>query len=377
VISAAARRNLGLVALAWFLVLVAGVTGWWVFQPVLHDATDSDLTFVYIGARIGLDQGWSHIYSLDLQHQLFSQIRPGAPFGDGVRFLSPPPLAWLVLPLTAVGAAGAFWVWLVVSILALVAAWWLVAPGTGWTRWLWLIAAFAWYPVLYSLALGQPTMIVLLAVAGCWWLSQSGRPYLAGAVLGLSVVKPQLTIAVPLVLLAAGRWRITAAWAAVGVVLAVASLIAIGAPGLDDYRRLLAEAQAVPNNRYFTLADVLGPSTLAYAAQVLVTAVAVVGAYLNRRSSLARLLCLGFIATALGASYWHLQDYAILVCAAWLFWRDEPPSWQRAWLLVVAVAGELAWPLSPIPIFIALAVWLAFLVVPTRPQGNMATASAS
>jgi hypothetical protein len=108
-----------------------------------------------------------------------------------------------------------------------------------------------------------------------------------------------------------------------------------------------------------------------------VTAVAVVGAYLNRRSSLARLLCLGFIATALGASYWHLQDYAILVCAAWLFWRDESPSWQRAWLLVVAVAGELAWPLSPIPIFIALAVWLAFLVVPTRPQGNMATASAS
>ena len=375
--NAAARRNLGLAALAWFLVLAAGVTGWWVFQPVFHDATETDLTFVYIGAKIGLEQGWSHIYSLDLQHQLFSQLRPGEPFGDGARFLSPPPLAWLVIPLTALGAAGAYWAWLAVSILALVAAWWLAAPGEGWTRWLWLLAAFAWYPVLYSLALGQPTMLVLLAVAACWWLSESGRPYLAGAVLGLSAVKPQLTIAVPLVLLAAGRWRIAAAFAAVGVVLAVASLIAIGGQGLDDYRRLLAEAQTVQNNLYFTLADLFGPGIPALAAEAAVIAAGVVGAYLNRRSSLARILCLGLTASALGASYWHLQDYAILVCATWLFWRDDPPTWQRAWLLVVAFAGELAWPLSPVPILIALAVWLTFLVVPAPPQKTMAAASAS
>jgi len=375
--NAAARRNLGLAALAWFLVLAAGVTGWWVFQPVFHDATETDLTFVYIGAQIGLEQGWSHIYSLDLQHQLFSQLRPGEPFGDGARFLSPPPLAWLVIPLTALGAAGAYWAWLAVSILALVAAWWLAAPGEGWTRWLWLLAAFAWYPVLYSLALGQPTMLVLLAVAACWWLSESGRPYLAGAVLGLSAVKPQLTIAVPLVLLAAGRWRIAAAFAAVGVVLAVASLIAIGGQGLDDYRRLLAEAQTVQNNLYFTLADLFGPGIPALAAEAAVIAAGVVGAYLNRRSSLARILCLGLTASALGASYWHLQDYAILVCATWLFWRDDPPTWQRAWLLVVAFAGELAWPLSPVPILIALAVWLTFLVVPAPPQKTMAAASAS
>jgi hypothetical protein len=86
---------------------------------------------------------------------------------------------------------------------------------------------------------------------------------------------------------------------------------------------------------------------------------------------------LGLIATALGASYWHLQDYAILVCAAWLFWRDGPPVWQRIWLLAVMLAGELAWPLSPMPILVALAVWLAFLIVPARPQAAVATASAS
>ena len=372
---AGTRRNLGAAALAWVLVLVAAVTGWWVFQPVLHDATNSDLTFVYIGARIGIEQGWSHIYSLDLQHQLFVQLRPGVFFGDGARFLSPPPLAWLILPLTALGPIVTYWIWVSVSLVALGAAWWLAAPGAGWTRWLWLLGALAWHPVLYSLALGQPAAVVVLTIAGCWWLAERDRPYLAGIILGLSAIKPQLTLAVPIVLLAAGRWRIAAAWVATVGVLAAASLATIGGQGLDDYSRLLAEAQLVTNNRYFTLAYFFGAGGVAYAAQAVVTAAAVVGAYLNRQASLARILCLGLVASALGASYWHLQDFAVLVCAAWFFCRGETPSWQRAWLLVVAIAGELAWPLSPAPILIALALRLAFLVVPSHPEQAVATAA--
>jgi len=364
--SAPVRRNLGLAGLAWFLLIAAAITAWWVFQPVLHDAADSDLTLVYIGARIGLEHGWSHIYSLDLQHQLFTQLRPGAPFGDGERFLSPPPLAWLTVPLTFIGSVGAFYAWLVLSLAALVAAWWLAAPGAGVLRSLWLIGALAWYPVLYSLSLGQPAMVVLLAVAAAWWLAEAGRPYLAGAVLGLSVVKPQLAFALPAVLLVAGRWRIAAAWAVTAAILAGVSLIAIGAQGLSDYRSLLTEAQTVTNNRYFTLAYLLGPGTLSYVAAAAIAAIALVGAYVNRRAGLARLFTLGLVAGALSATYWHLQDFAILVLAAWLFWRDNPPGWQRAWLLVVALAGELAWPLSPLPILIAIAVWFAFLVVPAR-----------
>jgi len=368
VIPSAARRNLGAAALAWFLTLVAAITGWWTFQPVVRDGTDSDLTFVYIGARIGIENGWSHIYSFDLQQQLFSLLRPGAPFGDGARFVSPPPLAWLVLPLSALGPKAAFWIWLAISLVVLVAAWWFAAPGDGWKRWLWLLGALAWYPVLYALALGQPVMLALLAVAGCWWLAEARRPYLAGAVLGLSAVKPQLTIAVPLVLLAAGRWRIAAGWGVTVAALAAASLIAIGRQGLDDYLGLLAAAQPVVNNRYFTLAGVIGTGVPAYATQAGVTAIGMIGAYANRHASLARLLCLGLVTTVLGASYWHLDDYAILLGAAWLFWRDGPPAWQRAWLLVVAFAAEFAWPLGPLPILLAVAVWMVFLVAPSQSR---------
>ncbi|HEX9098127.1 MAG TPA: glycosyltransferase family 87 protein [Candidatus Dormibacteraeota bacterium] len=321
---------------------------------------------MYIGARIGLEHGWSHVYSLGLQHQLFSQMRPATPFGDGERFLSPPPAAWLIVPLTLVGPQAAFFVWLFLSVAALAGAWWLAAPGTGRLRALWLLAAVAWYPVLYSLSLGQPVIIVLLGVVACWRLAESGKPYLAGAVLGLSVLKPQVAIAVPVVLLVAGRWRIAAGWAATIGALAVVSLLVIGPQGVNDYRSLLAEAQNVVNNRYFTWAYLVGPGTISYVLQVIFIALGIAAAYLNRKATLARLIALGLLVSMLSATYWHLQDFAILVGAAWLFIHDEPPAWQRAWLVVVALAGELAWPLTPLPMLLAATVWFAVLAIPRR-----------
>jgi hypothetical protein len=358
-------------------LLGGAFTAWFVvFVPLHKEALDNDLTLVYIGARIGLEQGWSHIYSLSLQHHLFTELRPAATFNDGERFLSPPPFAWLVAPLTAFGPAAATYVWLALSVASLAAAWWIAAPASGWLRALWLVAAFAWYPVQYSLSLAQPAPVVLLAAMACWALAERGRPYLAGVVLGLSVLKPQLVLALPLVLLAAGRWKIAAAWAVTAGVAALVSVIVIGQQGVGDYRALLAEAQNVTNNRYFTAAFVLGPGPAGYAWQGLVLAAGVAGAFLNRTASLARLFALGLVATAIGATYWHLQDYAMLAGAVWLFWRTEPPAWQRWWLLVVAVGGELAWPLTPLPLLVGLTAWLIFLAVPHRPRPRAAFVTA-
>jgi hypothetical protein len=268
------------------------------------------------------------------------------------------------------GAAGVVYLWLAISVLALIAAWWIASPGQGRTRWLWLLGAVAWYPVLYSLALAQPDLVLLLAVAASWRLSRAGRPYLAGLVLGLSVLKPQLTLLLPLVLVISGRWKIAVTWAAAAAALALISLLVIGGQGLGDYLSLLSEARHVTNNRYYTLAYLFGPDVLSYIAQGLIVAIAVVGAYLNRHATDDRLFALGLVATMLGSTYWHLQDFTILVIAAWLFWRDHPAAWQRWLLLLVAIAGELAWPLTPLPILIGVAVWFACLVMPraARPE---------
>jgi Glycosyltransferase family 87 len=305
---------------------------------------------------------------------MFAQLRPGAPFNDGERFISPPPSAWVLVPLTVLGAAATVYSWLVASVVALVAAWWVAAPGSGRVRVLWLIAALAWYPVQYSLSLAQPDLIVLFAAVVSWKLADEGKPYLAGAVLGVSVLKPQLTLALPLVLLVAGRWRIAGAWAVTVGVLALLSVLVIGQQGLNDYRMLLSDAEHVTNNRYFTPAYVFGAGNLSYAVQAILIVVGLAGAYVNRHSSLARLFALGIVTSTLGATYWHLQDYAILVGAVWLFWRDQAPTWQRWWLLVVAVGGQLAWPLAPLPILIGLTVWLAYIALPQTPARRTAAA---
>ena len=36
------------------------------------------------------------------------------------------------------------------------------------------------------------------------------------------------------------------------------------------------------------------------------------------------------------------------------------------WLAAVALAAELAWPLGPLPVLLALAVWFAFWLRPER-----------
>ena len=128
---------------------------------------------------------------------------------------------------------------------ALVAAWWLAAPGV-WPGARAVVAggAVAWYPVLYSLSLGQPALVIVLAVGAGWWLAEAGRPYLAGVVLGLSAIKPQLTLLLPA--RAPCGWTV-ARRAGVGGRRPpswLPSLVrVIGAQGLDDYRSLLAEAQ--------------------------------------------------------------------------------------------------------------------------------------
>jgi glycosyl transferase family 87 len=343
-----------------------------VVVPLHADILDNDLTLVYIGARIGLEHGWSHVYSLTLQHDLFAQLRPHAAFNDGERFVSPPPFAWMVLPLSVFGAAGATYLWLALSLSALVAAWWLAAPGVMPFRVLWLLGALAWYPLLYGLSLAQPDLVILGLAAIAWRLAEANRPYVAGVVLGLSVIKPQLLLIMPLVLLAAGRWKIVAAWAATALVLAAASLAVIGQQGLNDYLGLLSEAQHVTNNRYFTLAFVLGPGVLSYVAQGLVTAAAVVAAYINRHCSHARVFALAIVATALGATYWHLQDFTILVLAAWLFWREGLSIPLRLLLLVIAIAGEFAWPLTPLPILVGVAIWFAAMFTTPRKASTVA-----
>ena len=56
------------------------------------------------------------------------------------------------------------------------------------------------------------------------------------------------------------------------------------------------------------------------------------------------------------------SNTAVAVSSAWL---------AVVSLLVIVVAAEFAWPLTPLPLLIAAAIWLGVLTVPRQPSAAL------
>src|SRR5216683_2857654 len=186
------KRNLAVAGAAAAASVSACYSVWLWVSNYAGDNFHNDFTFYYAAARLGLAHGWSHLYDLRLQQEQLDAIGSHITVAQLARYVSPPPLAWLVTPLTLVPYQVAYWMWSAVLVAALVLAWQLAAPGSGRARVILLVAAFGWLPIVYGLQLGQPVLLVAAGVAACYALLKRGRDVEAGAVLGVLVVKPQL-----------------------------------------------------------------------------------------------------------------------------------------------------------------------------------------
>lgn len=74
------------------------------------------------------------------------------------------------------------------------------------SRYLWL--GLLLFPMfLFSITLGQKSVVWLLIICATWRLLQCHRDYVAGMVFGILSIKPTLFFLIPLVLLRNGNWR--------------------------------------------------------------------------------------------------------------------------------------------------------------------------
>jgi hypothetical protein len=217
---------------------------------------------------------------------------------------------------------------------------------------------------------------VVFAVAACWRLAESGRPWIAGVVLAIGVVKPQVALLVGPCLLVGGYWRVGAAWVAAAGGLALASIALLGPGGVQDYLSLLNVARHIVYNRYMTLADIVPDPAVTF-AQVGAVILTLVAAYRMRGAPLARVMALGIVGSMVSIPYDHLHDFVVLVPAALLFLRTEPPLWRRAWLLVIWMSLELVWAITPVPLLLAQLVWMAMIALPLRSQPRSTVGAAS
>lgn len=335
-------RNLGVAAAAAAAVLFAAFD---LYQWAVAYAADhfhNDFTFYLAAARIGLAHGWPSIYDLHLQQAELDAMGSGITIAELARYISPPPVAWLALPLTPLPYPVAYWTWSALLIAALCAAWFWAAPSAGRARVIYLLAALGWLPVIYGLQLGQPGLLVAAGVAGSYALLKAGRPWWAGVALGAMVFKPQLAFLLPLALVAARQYRAFAGSAIALGALGILSVVALGPAGVSAYLDRLSFASSVPVNQTLTLG--LRP------AQIFIAAWTMLMVYRLRGRGIEWTYACALVGGMLATPYVHLDDLAMLGLAGWLVLRADAPRWSWIYILavVIAVEGEPLWGPSPV-----------------------------
>jgi len=168
-------------------------------------------------------------------HWLREAFWPELPFHN---WSYPPHYLFLVAPFGLMAYPAAYAAWYGTGLLALGAT--VRGMRLGLPPWL-VVAALA--PVgLVNLLYGQNGLILgALLVGGLWW--RDSRPWMAGVLLGLLTVKPQLGLLVPVLLVMQGNWRTIAAAAVTTMVLIVLSGSVFGWSTWHDYRALVAPLQ--------------------------------------------------------------------------------------------------------------------------------------
>ncbi len=366
------RRRLWAVGGLWGGLLLAAFD---VYAAVVtyipQYAVRNDFRLMYGAALVVQRQGFSHLYDLGAQQAAVEGLGPAFYWSP---FINPPPLVWLVMPLTALPFGAAILVWTALLLGALVLTWFLVAPGDRLVRAAFAALLLGLFPVAFGVMVGQPVAIVAIGVALCWWLIQRDRRGLAGIALSLLVVKPQLALLVPLCLLLAGHWRVFAGWLIPTAAMGLVAIALLGVDGLGRYRDALSLASGWEITRSFAVSGLIGTGLQLYAAMAVAVVAAGAAAWRWRGHGVEAPIAAGIIGSLLFTPYVGFQDFAMLVVAGWLIIRTQPTPWQVALLVAGYALLEVCLVVQSVPILAAEVLLLASLIIwgPARRAADSA-----
>lgn len=226
----------------------------------------------WTAGRILLDGNASHLYDPSFQH-LTQSREVGS--GDLSWFISPPFMALVYAPFAMIGYAGGAIAWLILNVTCLFFAVKLMRPfAPRLFRHHFAVTAVALAasePVFELLGTGQDTGISLLCWVGGIRLILAERERSAGVVFALGLLKPQLFILVPIVLIIRRRFTALAYWFLTATLLAGISVGIVGVDGVinwlkvpstDFYANLVQTTQAWKLEGLPTLVKFLFPPQL-------------------------------------------------------------------------------------------------------------------
>jgi len=275
---------------------------------------------------------------------------------------------------------------------------WRMCPNLRGSRGLVWAAAVAYPAFFHFVVRGQIAILILVCFVAAFFAFRSGWNFLAGLALGALVFKPQFLVAIPLILIAAGAWRIVA-----GIVIAAAGQLGatwlyFGTAVMRAYAQTLLH---IPNNlslveppfsqaqmhslRAFWLLLLAWPGLsfgLYVASSIAILTLAVLS-WKSPGSSALRFSALVFAAVLVNP---HVFVYDLLVLAPvfllltdWVLGNPLHPAAARiSVLLYLAYLLPLFGPLAllprlqlSVPAFVALQ-WTLFIIL--RRDGSQLTA---
>jgi hypothetical protein len=188
-----------------------------------NDVINSDWPAFATGARLIVENP-GHLYDLDVQRRTQLEVTGGRTLVTlGIKgilpFLAPAWVAFIAVPFDLPGTNLGGRLWILFGLACLAFGLHFAARPRPPTQWL---PAFAGVPTALLLLNAQLDGLVALGLGAA--LALRSKPYLAGLVLGLTLVKPHLVVPLGLALLLARIWRVIVGWAVAGLVLVVSTL---------------------------------------------------------------------------------------------------------------------------------------------------------
>ena len=329
------------------LTLFNGYEVWRAFPQKL---AETDFRIWYSAAGVGVRSGWRHLYDLTYQRSALEGVAPGSLFEV---FGNPPIAAWIIAPFTLIPYPAALALWTVLILLVLLALSQAFSPAGRATRLAYALSAIGFLPTFVMLEAAPLSPVVVGAVGLCALLLLRRHDVGAGAVLSLIMVKPNIALLLPLMLLVAGWWRVFVAWFVTSVALAFVSLATLGTSGLVDFVNVNLTLFEETYHLNFSLEVILG-SRIAWAvAVVVILALALIASWLSRGGGPEVPIVAGIVSTLLVNHHLTPADFTMLLPAVWLLLHLRPDLSTRSLAAALWAAGwmsslGLAWPVAAV-----------------------------
>jgi alpha-1,2-mannosyltransferase len=398
-------------------------------QPVA-----GDLAAQMTAGRIALHGGLHHLYDVTYQSQVQRDLLGGSPrefsadplstatvtsclnagwpkaCGFYNPFISPPVAAYLWAPLAALPYLTGAAVWTLVSLALLLVSLrllWPLLPGLHRHGFMLLVLLGLSTQIAFELFVdGEDAALSLFLLVVGLRLLLARRDVAAGAVLGLGVFKPQLFLALPLLLLLQRRWRAFGAWIGVAAAMTLISVALVGPDGVRAYLHLLISplySQGIAGPLAWKMDSLLplvrgllpphvGSLTPLVTALILVPVVVAFIRLAHRQADDKRafilLYGLTILLTAVASPHLFVYDCAILVIPVAVLLDESPvrPAVSLSLLAIYALTwsaalrhttlGAAPWPVSAlaaswtaIPILVLFWVLRSALLNEQGPEG--------